>query len=48
MKLSVDERNRPDANWSGRGGVGGRQNYFFKSQVLLGGAFGWWTWDVSE
>ena len=42
MKLSVEEQNRPDANWSGRGLVGGikmifQESGFFSGKILLGG-----------
>ena len=47
MKLSVEEQNQSDDNWSESGGVGGRQNNF-SSEAFSWGAFAWWTWNVSE
>ena len=48
MKLSVEEQNRPDANWSGRGLVGGIQNDFSRVRLFFWEDFAWWIWNVSE
>ena len=36
MKLTVEEQNQSDDNWSESGGVGGRQNNFSSQAFFLG------------